>query len=163
MGDNIHAQITARSRHRFGRPHRPRRHARVEERGHFVRGFDLVATPGADESVVSDLADADAIHRAAEGVNALIHLAATPDDDDFLTKLLPNNIVGAYHVLEAARLADVTGLCWRAAGKSFGIGASPDRCPFAPTCSRRRMAGMRLPKSFRKRPAAPSPTPTNAA
>jgi uronate dehydrogenase len=79
----------------------------LKARGHFVRGFDLVATPGAGESVVSDLADAAAVQRAAEGVEAIIHLAATPDDDDFLTKLLPNNIVGAYHVLEAARLADV--------------------------------------------------------
>ena len=51
--------------------------------------------------------DAPAVSRAAEGVDALIHLAATPDDDDFLTKLLPNNILGAYHVLEAARLAGV--------------------------------------------------------
>jgi dTDP-4-dehydrorhamnose reductase len=40
-------------------------------------------------------------------VSTLIHLAATPDDDDFLTKLLPANVVGAYHVLEAARLAGV--------------------------------------------------------
>jgi hypothetical protein len=41
------------------------------------------------------------------GVEALIHLAAIPDDDDFLTKLLPNNIVGVYQVMEAARLAGV--------------------------------------------------------
>ena len=30
----------------------------LKSRGHFVRGLDLVNTPGADESVVSDLADA---------------------------------------------------------------------------------------------------------
>ena len=41
----------------------------LKSRGHFVRGFDLVATPGADESVVSDLADAAAVRRAAEGVD----------------------------------------------------------------------------------------------
>jgi nucleoside-diphosphate-sugar epimerase len=41
------------------------------------------------------------------GAAAVVHLAATPDDDDFLTKLLPNNIIGVYNVLEAARLAGV--------------------------------------------------------
>jgi nucleoside-diphosphate-sugar epimerase len=35
----------------------------------------------------------------------LVPLAATPDDDDFLTKLVPNNVIGVYHALEAARQA----------------------------------------------------------
>jgi nucleoside-diphosphate-sugar epimerase len=41
------------------------------------------------------------------GVETVIHLAATPDEDDFLSQLLPNNIVGLYHVLEQARLDGV--------------------------------------------------------
>jgi nucleoside-diphosphate-sugar epimerase len=81
--------------------------AELTSRGHRVRGFDRVLTPGAAEAVVADLADAEAVGRAAEGVEAVVHLAATPDDDDFLTQLLPNNIVGVYHVLEAARRAGV--------------------------------------------------------
>src|SRR5262249_48029622 len=68
----------------------------LKARGRAVRGFDLVPTPGADDSVVGDLTDAAALRRAVEGTGALVHLAATPDDDDFLTKLLPNNIVGGY-------------------------------------------------------------------
>jgi uronate dehydrogenase len=79
----------------------------LKARGRAVRGFDLVPTPGADDSVVGDLTDATAVRRAVAGAEALVHLAATPDDDDFLTKLLPNNIVGVYHVFEAARLAGV--------------------------------------------------------
>jgi uronate dehydrogenase len=79
----------------------------LKARGHFVRGFDLVPSPAADDSRVGTLTDANVIHRAVEGMDALIHLAATPDDDDFLTKLLPNNIVGVYQVLEAARQAGV--------------------------------------------------------
>ncbi len=35
-----------------------------------------------------------AVRQALEGTSAVVHLAATPDDDDFLTKVLPNNIVG---------------------------------------------------------------------
>jgi uronate dehydrogenase len=77
----------------------------LKAQGHFVRGFDLIASPPADESHVGSITDSAAVRRAMEGVNVLIHLAATPDDDDFMTKLLPNNIVGVYQVMEAARLA----------------------------------------------------------
>ena len=76
-------------------------------RGHAVRGFDRVPTPGLAGAVVGDVTDAAAVRRAMSGVAALVHLAATPDDDDFLTQLLPNNIVGVFHVLEAAREAGV--------------------------------------------------------
>jgi nucleoside-diphosphate-sugar epimerase len=86
-------------------------------RGLTARGFDRVPTAGAAESVVGDLTDADAVRRAAEGAGVLIHLAATPDDDDFLTKLLPNNIAGVYHVLEAARLAGVRRLVLASSGQ----------------------------------------------
>src|SRR5437868_3648499 len=66
----------------------------LKARGFRVRGFDLVRTPGADEAVTGTIIDGDAVRRAAEGAAALVHLAATPDDDDFASKLLPNNIVG---------------------------------------------------------------------
>src|SRR4051794_6189463 len=75
----------------------------LEARGHRVRAFDVIEATGATDVVVGDITDGAAIGRAARGATALIHLAATPDDDDFLSRLLPNNIVGAYHVLEAAR------------------------------------------------------------
>jgi len=76
-------------------------------RGHQVRGFDRVPTPGIADALVGDITDSAAVRRAMQGVTALVHLAATPDDDDFMTQLLPNNIVGLYHVLEAAREAGV--------------------------------------------------------
>ena len=43
--------------------------------------------------------------RACAGATTLIHLAATPDDDDFMQRLLPDNIVGFYNIMEAARIA----------------------------------------------------------
>jgi uronate dehydrogenase len=52
---------------------------------------------------VGDLTDSAAILRAAQGRGAIVHLAAFPDDDDFLTRLLPSNIVGLHNLLEAAR------------------------------------------------------------
>jgi nucleoside-diphosphate-sugar epimerase len=79
----------------------------LKARGHSVRGFDRVPTPGVADALVADITDGAAVRRAAQGMTAIVHLAATPDDDDFLTQLLPNNIVGVYHVMEAAREAGV--------------------------------------------------------
>jgi nucleoside-diphosphate-sugar epimerase len=89
----------------------------LKARGHRVRGFDLVPTPGADDAVVGSITDAAVVGRALAGVEAVVHLAATPDDDDFLTKLLPNNIVGLYHVLEAARQAGVRRVALASSGQ----------------------------------------------
>lgn len=91
--------------------------AELVSRGHRVRGFDRVETAGATESIVGSITDPKAIGRAAEGVEALIHLAATPDDDDFMSLLLPNNIVGAYHVIEAARGAGISRLILASSGQ----------------------------------------------
>ena len=82
-----------------------------------VRGFDIVKTPGLDDCVVGDITKPEGLHRAADGIGTLIHLAATPDDDDFPTKLLPNNLVGVYHVMEAARLGGVRRLVLASSGQ----------------------------------------------
>src|SRR5262245_59681707 len=82
-----------------------------------LRGFDLIPTPGINDSVVGNISDMDAVRRATQGVQTVIHLAAIPDDDDFLTKHLPNNIVGAYQILEAARLAEVKRLVLASSGQ----------------------------------------------
>jgi dTDP-4-dehydrorhamnose reductase len=81
--------------------------AELQKRGRPVRGFDRVATPGSNDFVVGDLTRPETVERAMAGVSTLIHLAATPDDADFLAELVPNNIVGVYHVFEAARKAGV--------------------------------------------------------
>jgi uronate dehydrogenase len=91
--------------------------AELQRRQLPVRGFDLVKTPDLDDSVVGDITQAEELRRAANGVGTLIHLAATPDDDDFLTRLLPNNIVGVYHMMEAARLGGVRRLVLASSGQ----------------------------------------------
>lgn len=89
----------------------------LRARGHHVIGFDLCPTPGLpiEQNFVASLADVDELRRAATGVDAIIHLAATPDDakyprgespndgDNFLSELVPGNIVGPYQVMESAR------------------------------------------------------------
>jgi uronate dehydrogenase len=89
----------------------------LQARRQAVRGFDRAATPGLTDMVVGDLTDAAAVARAMAGVQTLIHLAATPDDADFLAEIVPNNIVGVYHVLESARAAGVQRLILASSGQ----------------------------------------------
>jgi uronate dehydrogenase len=91
--------------------------AELQQRGWPVRGFDRVPTPGLTDAIVGDLTDATAVRRAVEGAGTVIHLAATPDDDDFLTQLAPNNLIGVYQVLEASRLAGVRRLILASSGQ----------------------------------------------
>ncbi|MCC7204029.1 MAG: NAD(P)-dependent oxidoreductase [Phycisphaeraceae bacterium] len=77
--------------------------AELLRRGHTVRGFDLKTTPGVTESQVGSIVDLGAIQRAMAGMEAAVHLAAQPDVGDFATAIMPNNYLGLYHVLEAAR------------------------------------------------------------
>ena len=76
-------------------------------RGLAVRGFDRKSSELLPATVTGDITDRAALDRAMDGVDTLIHLAATPDDDDFIASLLPNNIASLYHVMEAARCAGV--------------------------------------------------------
>ena len=91
--------------------------AELQRRGHAVRGFDRTPTPGLDDCTIGDLSDRAALDRAMRGIACLVHLAATPDDEDFLTQLLPNNIVGLYHVMESARAAGVQRIVLASSGQ----------------------------------------------
>src|SRR5947209_19553508 len=86
-------------------------------RGVPVRGFDRVATPGLADMVVGTLTSEADVARAMQGAAALVHLAATPDDDDFLKEIVPNNIVGVYHVLEQAQKAGVRRMVLASSGQ----------------------------------------------
>lgn len=91
--------------------------AELKDRGRAVRGLDIVATPGMEDCVVGSVTEPETVRRAMKGVGVVIHLAATPDDDDFLTKLVPNNIIGVHHVFEAAREAGAHRLVLASSGQ----------------------------------------------
>ena len=76
-------------------------------RGHRVRGFDLRPTPWVEDEQVGDLTDREALGRAIAGVDAVVHLAATPNESDFLESLLPNNVTGLYNVCDLSRAHSV--------------------------------------------------------
>ena len=81
--------------------------------GHQVRGIDCRPSAHLPHAVIDSLQTRSPLLDFMRGADAVIHLAATPDDlvwplppkagDNFLTHLVPNNLVPAYHVLEAAR------------------------------------------------------------
>jgi uronate dehydrogenase len=116
-------------------------------RGHRVVGFDRAPTPGlpADQSVVGTLADRELIGKVVAGVDCLIHLAAAPDDlrfprgtppddgDNFLSDLVPSNVVGLYHVLEAARTAGVRRLILASTGQTVDGHLSDGNVPVTAT------------------------------
>jgi NAD(P)-dependent dehydrogenase (short-subunit alcohol dehydrogenase family) len=89
--------------------------------GHHVTGLDRRPTPGLppDRGLVGDVTDPVVLAGAVAGVDCVYHLAACPDDDrfprgtppddgdNFLSDLVPANVVGPYHLLEAVRKAGV--------------------------------------------------------
>jgi nucleoside-diphosphate-sugar epimerase len=103
-------------------------------RGHHVVGFDLRPTPDipAGQSVVASLGDVEALRKAAAGVDCLIHLAATPDDaryprgtppddgDNFLSELVPNNVIAPYQIMEAARTLNIPRVVLASTGQVIG-------------------------------------------
>jgi len=86
-------------------------------RGHKVRGFARRRTSGVHDVRMGDLADFEAVRDAVAGVDTVVHLGAFPEEADFLTKLLQPNIVGVYHVCEAAREHGVRRLILASSGE----------------------------------------------
>jgi nucleoside-diphosphate-sugar epimerase len=111
--------------------------AELLARGHRVRGLDRVPSPGLRDAVVGDVANPDDLARAVAGMDTVVHLAATPDEADFLTSLLPNNVVGLYHVLEAARTARLARVVLVSSGQLYRGHAGPlPITPATPTSPR---------------------------
>lgn len=76
-----------------------------------VREFDhkpdVEHDPDVEQNVQGDIADEGVLDRAAEGVGAIVHLAAYPNPADFMDVLLRPNVIGLYRLLEAARKNNV--------------------------------------------------------
>jgi hypothetical protein len=73
---------------------------------------------GDDDVCVGDIRDFDALRAACQGVDALLHLAAISDEDDFHSRLLPVNLAGTYNAFEAARLAGVRKVLFPSTGQT---------------------------------------------
>jgi nucleoside-diphosphate-sugar epimerase len=71
-------------------------------------------------STVANIADLDAILPAFEGMDAVVHLAASPAVDTPWEEILPNNLIGTYNVFEAARRAGVERVVFASSNHTIG-------------------------------------------
>lgn len=60
-----------------------------------------------DHFTLADLADGDAVARAIEGMDVVLHIGAVPNPDATFQQVLDSNIRGTHHVLEACVAAGV--------------------------------------------------------
>ena len=101
--------------------------AALKAAGHDVRGFDRRG--GEHVTHAGELTDAAAVDAAVEGCDVVIHLAACPDEADFVTEIVPPNVIGLYRVFDACarfgvrKLAVASSL--RAAGRWDGDAPVP--------------------------------------
>lgn len=79
----------------------------LSSHGFSLRGFDRKPLGMIDEEIKGQLEDLAALRCAAAGVDTIIHLAACSDDADFVTNLVPSNVIGLYNTFEAARLENI--------------------------------------------------------
>ena len=76
---------------------------------------------------MGDLSDRDAVRRAVEGMDVVIHLGAYPNDADFLDVLLEPNVRGLFHICDAAREFNVQRLSLASTMQTVTGHGWPDR------------------------------------
>ena len=80
-----------------------------------IRALNRRAVPGV-ETHQADLGDLAAIQPAFKGIDTVVHLAAAAGDRQSPEDLLRANVIGAYNVFEAARLAGVKRVIFASSG-----------------------------------------------
>jgi UDP-glucose 4-epimerase len=95
----------------------------LQNEGHTVRGFDIAeprAYPPPETMVIGSLVDENAVNRAVDGVDAVLHLAALmswhPDDE---VALFDANVQGTYTLLRAAAQAKVGRFVFASSGEVY--------------------------------------------
>jgi len=93
-------------------------------REHLASRFDLVSltlTAQQFPSHVADISDLEAIRPAFEGVDAVVHLAASAAIETPWEDVLQNNLVGTYNVFEAARRAGASRVVFASSNHAIGM------------------------------------------
>lgn len=87
--------------------------------------YEIVAAdlrPDHDAGIVAlDVTDASRLRELTEGVHTVLHIAWAKDEEDFLGKVLPINVTGAYHLYEAARLNGVKRVIFASSNHATGF------------------------------------------
>jgi nucleoside-diphosphate-sugar epimerase len=84
------------------------------------RAVGLARQPGPDIEIVADLSDLDAAVNAMEGIDAVVHLAATSAVGSTWEQVLPSNLIATYNVFEAARRAGVGQVVFASSNHAIG-------------------------------------------
>lgn len=79
----------------------------LKAQGFYIRGFDMRPFNNVSDFIKGRLEDKTILQKACKDIDAIIHLAAASDESDFLTQLVPANLIGVYNVLESARAEKV--------------------------------------------------------
>lgn len=66
-----------------------------------LRNFSIRPVETDPDTIIGDIQDYDALKKAMDGVEAVIHLAATSDEAPFIEELVPNNVIGLYNTFRA--------------------------------------------------------------
>lgn len=67
-----------------------------------LRTYDVKANPSDPNAFQGDLQDIEVLKAAMQGVDVVVHLAATSDEAPFVENLVPNNVIGMYNTFQAA-------------------------------------------------------------
>ncbi|WP_165984541.1 NAD(P)-dependent oxidoreductase [Streptomyces sp. YIM 98790] len=76
------------------------------------------------EAVVADLDDTAALREAVRGMDAVVHLAALPGEESF-DAILRTNMVGTFHLYEAARAEGILRIVYASSVHATGFAAVP--------------------------------------
>ena len=104
------------------------------------------AGEGDDEVVRADAADVGHMTECFAGAAAVLHLAAKAFEDDFLSVLLPRNLVATWSVFEAARRAGVGTVVFASTGQTMG--GNPPGAELSPTAPPRPISVYAATKLF---------------
>ncbi len=86
-----------------------------------VRMSDRVEVETEYEFVAADLGEYEAVRRACEGIDAVVHLGAQSWEADFDSVMVPANIQGARNLFEAARREKVQRVIFATTNHTVGM------------------------------------------
>jgi nucleoside-diphosphate-sugar epimerase len=132
----------------------------------------LARQPGPNADIVADITDLGAVTAACDGIDAIVHLAASSAVGSPWEAVLSSNLIGTYNVFEAARRAGVPKVVFASSNHAIGTcelenapalydlddGRDFDRRGDGPSLRRPVRIERRLP-AHRRRPLAPRPFP----
>ncbi|MBS0015922.1 MAG: NAD(P)-dependent oxidoreductase [Arthrospira sp. SH-MAG29] len=84
------------------------------------RCLDLKPISGADDVIIADITDFQAVSQAMEGVDGVIHLASNPDVQQPWEDVYQGGIAGTYNVFEAARRVGIKQLIYASSNHVSG-------------------------------------------